>query len=164
VKKQKFKNSKIKKSKIEISKIKNQKSKFQKSKIQKSKNTKKFPYMEILNKEIHVTLISLNGNFWLHDSYTSFPKWKLVAINGKLHEIKCSKFKKSKFKNSKFKNSKFKNSRFQITNSRIRFSSATCSVILERYALSDLERYVLSDGESAEWLGKCWVIRKVLSD
>ena len=66
--KQKFKNSKIKKSKIEISKIKNQKSKFQKSKIQKSKNTKKFPYMEIL-KEIHVTQISLNGNFGLHDSY-----------------------------------------------------------------------------------------------
>ena len=74
--KQKFKNSKIKKSKIEISKIKNQKSKFQKSKIQKSKNTKKFPYMEILNKEIHGTQISLNGNFRLHDSYTSFPKWK----------------------------------------------------------------------------------------
>ena len=64
--------------------------------------------MEILNKEIHVTQISLNGNFGLHDSYTSFPKWKLVAINGKLHEIKCPKFKKSKFKNSKFKNSKFK--------------------------------------------------------
>ena len=64
--------------------------------------------MEILNKEIHVTQISLNGNFGLHDSYTSFPKWKLVAINGKLHEIKCPKFKKLKFKNSKFKNSKFK--------------------------------------------------------
>ena len=64
--------------------------------------------MEILNKEIHVTQISLNGNFGLHDSYTGFPKWKSVAINGKLHEIKCQKFKKSKFKNSKFKNSKFK--------------------------------------------------------
>ena len=76
----KNKNSKIQKSK-------NQKSKFQKSKNQKSKKTKKFPYMEILNKEIHVTQISLNGNFGLHDSYTSFPKWKSVAINGKLHEI-----------------------------------------------------------------------------
>ena len=43
--------------------------------------------MEILNKEINVTQISLNGNFGLHDSYTSFPKWKSVAINGKLHEI-----------------------------------------------------------------------------
>ena len=41
-----------------IQKSKNQKSEFQKSKIQKSKNTKKFPYMEILNKEIHVTQIS----------------------------------------------------------------------------------------------------------
>ena len=72
-------NSKIQKSKNRKSKFqksKNQKSKFQKSKIQKSKNTKKFPYMEILNKEIHMTQISLNGNFWLHDSYTSFPKWK----------------------------------------------------------------------------------------
>jgi len=86
----KNKNSKIQKSKNQKSKFqksKNQKSKFQKSKIQKSKNTKKFPYMEILNKEIHVTQISLNGNFGLHDSYTSFPKWKSVAINGKLHEI-----------------------------------------------------------------------------
>ena len=66
--------------------------------------------MEILNKEIHVTQISLNGNFGLHDSYTSFPKWKSVAINGKLHEIKCQ-FKKSKFKNSKFKKPKIKNSK-----------------------------------------------------
>ena len=82
MKKQKFKNSKIKNKKSKF-----QKSKIQKSKIQKSKNTKKFPYMEILNKEIHVTQISLNGNFGLHDSYTSFPKWKSVAINGKLHEI-----------------------------------------------------------------------------
>ena len=87
MKKQKFKNSKIKNKKSKFQKSKNQKSKFQKSKIQKSKNTKKFPYMEILNKEIHVTQISLNGNFGLHDSYTSFPKWKSVAINGKLHEI-----------------------------------------------------------------------------
>ena len=76
MKKQKFKNSKIKNKKSKFQKSKNQKSKFQKSKIQKSKNTKKFPYMEILNKEIHVTQISLNGNFGLHDSYTSFPKWK----------------------------------------------------------------------------------------
>ena len=61
----KNKNSKIQKSKNQKSKFqksKNQKSKFQKSKIQKSKNTKKFPYMEILNKEIHVTQISLNGD------------------------------------------------------------------------------------------------------
>ena len=75
----KNKNLKIQKSKNQKSKFqksKNQKSKFQKSKNQKSKNTKKFPYMEILNKEIHVTQISLNGNFGLHDSYTSFPKWK----------------------------------------------------------------------------------------
>ena len=79
---QKFKNQKSK-----FQKSKNQKSKFQKTKIQKSKNTKKFPYMEILNKEIHVTQISLNGNFGLHDSYTSFPKWKYVAISSKLHEI-----------------------------------------------------------------------------
>ena len=64
------------KTKIQKFKNQNQKSKFQKSKIQKSKNTKKFPYMEILNKEIHITQISLNGNFGLHDSYTSFPKWK----------------------------------------------------------------------------------------
>ena len=71
----KNKNSKIQKSK-------NQKSKFQKSKIknQKFKNQKTrknfLIYMEILNKEIHMTQISLNGNFGLHDSYTSFPKWK----------------------------------------------------------------------------------------
>ena len=77
----------MKKQKFKIKKSKNQKSKFQKSKIQKSKNTKKFPYMEILNKEIHITQISLNGNFGLYDSYTSFLKWKSVAINGKLHEI-----------------------------------------------------------------------------
>jgi len=83
--KSKFQKSKNQKSEFQKSKI--QKSKFQKTKIQKSKNTKKFPYMEILNKEIHVTQISLNGNFGLHDSYTSFPKWKSVAINGKLHEI-----------------------------------------------------------------------------
>ena len=51
----KNKNSKIQKSK-------NQKSKFQKSKF-KNQKTRKFPYMEILNKEIHVTQISLNGNF-----------------------------------------------------------------------------------------------------
>src|SRR2546430_398252 len=81
---QKFKNQKIKNRNFKNQKFKKQN---QKSKIQKSKNTKKFPYMEILNKEIHVTQISLNGNFGLHDSYTSFPKWKLVAINGKLHEI-----------------------------------------------------------------------------
>ena len=49
----KNKNLKIQKSKNQKSKF--QKSKLQKSKIQKSKNTKKFPYMEILNKEIHVT-------------------------------------------------------------------------------------------------------------
>ena len=62
----KNKNSKIQKSKNQKSKFqksKIQKTKNQKSKIQKSKNTKKFPYMEILNKEIHVTQISLNGNF-----------------------------------------------------------------------------------------------------
>ena len=81
---EKNKNSKIQKSKNQKSKFqksKNQKSEFQKSKIQKSKfqkskNTKKFPYMEILNKEIHMTQISLNGNFGLYDSYTSFLKWK----------------------------------------------------------------------------------------
>ena len=72
--KSKFQKSKNQKSEFQKSKI--QKSKFQKTKIQKSKNTKKFPYMEILNKEIHVTQISLNGNLGLHDSYTSFPKWK----------------------------------------------------------------------------------------
>ena len=49
----KNKNSKIQKSKNQKSEFQN--SKNQKSKIQKSKNTKKFPYMEILNKEIHVT-------------------------------------------------------------------------------------------------------------
>ena len=86
----KNKNSKIQKSK-------NQKSKFQKSKIKNQnfknqkfknqKNTKKFPYTEILKKEIHVTQIPLNGNFGLHDSYTGFQKWKSVTINGKLHEI-----------------------------------------------------------------------------
>ena len=79
---QKFKNQKIKNRNFKNQKIKNQN-----FKNQKSKNTKKFPYMEILNKEIHVTQISLNGNFGLHDSYTSFQKWKSVAINGKLHEI-----------------------------------------------------------------------------
>ncbi len=78
---QKFKNQKIKNRNF-----KNQKSKIKISKIKNSKH-EKFPYMEILNKEIHVTQISLNGNFGLHDSYTSFPKWKSVAINGKLHEI-----------------------------------------------------------------------------
>ena len=76
IKKSKNQKSKFQKSKSKFQKSKNQKSKFQKTKIQKSKNTKKFPYMEILNKEIHVTQISLNGNFGLYDSYTSFPKWK----------------------------------------------------------------------------------------
>ena len=46
--------------------------------------------MEIFNKEIHVTQISLNGNFGLHDSYTSFPKWKLVAIIDKFSAPKGS--------------------------------------------------------------------------
>ena len=55
MKKQKFKIKKSKHQKSKFQKSKNQKSKFQKTKIQKSKNTKKFPYMEILNKEIHVT-------------------------------------------------------------------------------------------------------------
>ena len=81
---QKFKNQKIKNRNFKNQKIKNQNSKNKNSKIKKHE---KFPYMEILNKEIHVTQISLNGNFGLHDSYTSFPKWKSVAINGKLHEI-----------------------------------------------------------------------------
>ena len=62
---EKNKNSKNQKSKNQIKKSKIKNSKFKISKIKKSKikNTKKFPYMEILNKEIHVTQISLNGNF-----------------------------------------------------------------------------------------------------
>src|SRR6266480_287395 len=76
IKNQNFKNQKIKNQNFKNQKIKNQNFKNQKIKNQNSKNTKKFPYMEILNKEIHVTQISLNGNFGLHNSYTSFPKWK----------------------------------------------------------------------------------------
>ena len=64
---QNFKNLKIKKSKIK-------KSKNQNSKNQNSKIRKKFPYMEMPNKENHMTLISLNGKFRLHDGYTSFQK------------------------------------------------------------------------------------------
>ena len=67
--------------------------------------------MEILNKENHVTQISLNGNFWLHDSYTNFQKQKSVAIIGMLRKPKRQKIKNQKFKNqkSKIKNSKKKN-------------------------------------------------------
>ena len=75
--------------------------------------------MEILNKEIHVTQISLNGNFGLHDSYTSFPKWKQVAIIGKLHEIKRPKFKKSNSKNQKSKIQNSKNQKSKIQKKKI---------------------------------------------
>ena len=80
IQKSKNQKSKFQKSKSKFQKTKNQKSKFQKTKIQKSKNTKKFPYMEILNKEIHMTQISLNGNFGLYDSYTTSGKFLIHKL------------------------------------------------------------------------------------
>ena len=118
--KSKIQNSKNQKSKIRKSKIK--KSKIQNSKIKKSKNAKKFPYMEILNKEIRATKNFHLRKFLVTRRYTNFPEMEITFYiwyvtrtqDSKNRKIKNSKFENQKIKIQKFKIQKLKNQKFKI--------------------------------------------------